>query len=315
MQAFWRYYPSSQPSAFFRISEAYMKLLTIYVLLFALSTVLIAQKEPLPDVLQPPAEDAVQAESEGLQIFRLLPRGMFKQPGGSYDDKDNPIGIREGGAYYSFSTGSHSYNRQPQIALEQDYISVGFYGLNYGFLVNMGSVPVDQISLDDPQLTFIADHKPPHLVTEIRTEQQKRTQGLPIECTWTSRCSVVVGNTYVLRSIGYDESDIAVALNILHKLDDGSLVIAWRTLKVYEVPRYWEITDAELNEKLSTMLRSASFGGITGTVKDNIITLKGSTSRGAFIALEEQLSSLRPGARKIVSSDLVITGPAQEKRP
>jgi len=97
-----------------------MKPLLVFALITLLSSVATAQLINLPKILQPETYLQSEAESGGLKVFKLVPREMFKDPDGSYSDSDNPIGIRGGGAFYSFTTGSHSYNKIPQIMLESD---------------------------------------------------------------------------------------------------------------------------------------------------------------------------------------------------
>ncbi len=46
----------------------------------------------------------------------------------------------------------------------------------------------------------------------------------------------MVSHSYVLRSIGIDKSDVLVALKIVRKDADGSLVLFWKNLKTYEKP-------------------------------------------------------------------------------
>ena len=74
--------------------------------------------QKLPSVLVPDAASFADAGLPGVEVFKLLPRGTYKDADGSYKDEGNPLGLRGGGAYYSFSRHSHSYNQVPQIQLE-----------------------------------------------------------------------------------------------------------------------------------------------------------------------------------------------------
>src|SRR5690349_9642460 len=77
----------------------------------------LKQKEA--EFLSPSAEDRALfgafLSQPDTGIARLLPRGK-------YGDK---LSIREGGAYYSFTKLSNSYNEDPQIGLEQGMLSTG----------------------------------------------------------------------------------------------------------------------------------------------------------------------------------------------
>ena len=68
-----------------------------------------------------------------LNAIKLLPRGKYP---------DTAVGIREAGAYYSFTRKTHEYNYGSDIELTGDgRFSVGFAGGDHG-LIGF----VDQIS-------------------------------------------------------------------------------------------------------------------------------------------------------------------------
>ena len=105
-----------------------MKLVLGAVFFFLLSSFALAQAGKLPEILRPTLADESEAHSLDVGVFKILPRGMFQTTFNDYKDENNPIGIREGGAFYSFTTGSHSYNQVPEVMFEQDSFSVGFAG-------------------------------------------------------------------------------------------------------------------------------------------------------------------------------------------
>jgi hypothetical protein len=76
-------------------------------------------------LLEPGIEDFERASSEGLDVFRLLP---YEKYGFKISS------IRGGGAYYSFTNKSHSYDETPQISLEKNNLKVGFAGADFQFL-------------------------------------------------------------------------------------------------------------------------------------------------------------------------------------
>jgi hypothetical protein len=86
-----------------------MKLALIGVFVVFLFSMTVAQKSDLPDVLKPDDASIAEARRLGVNVFKILPRRMFEaKEFNSYKDEENPIGIRGGGAYYSFTTESHS---------------------------------------------------------------------------------------------------------------------------------------------------------------------------------------------------------------
>src|SRR5438128_10365366 len=105
-----------------------MRIIPLCVLYIGLCLVTLAQSEKLPDILKPDAASEAEVQRIGGKVFKVVPRDMFPDPldlSYSYKDEDNPIGIRGGGAYFSFSSGLHSYNRTPQIGLEQGNLCTG----------------------------------------------------------------------------------------------------------------------------------------------------------------------------------------------
>jgi hypothetical protein len=46
-----------------------------------------------------------------------------------------------------------------------------------------------------------------------------------------------VGATYLLRSINFERSDVLVALKVVRQDTDGSVIIAWKLLQKYPVPK------------------------------------------------------------------------------
>ena len=64
------------------------------------------------------------AKAQGFGVFKILPRGKY--------EKELPL-IRGGGAYYSFYYRYHDYGHGSDIELQQNQLSVGFAGADYGF--------------------------------------------------------------------------------------------------------------------------------------------------------------------------------------
>jgi hypothetical protein len=178
------------------------------------------------DVLSPDAKDLKQAAKEGFEVFRLMPREKY----------DRKLTINGGGAYYSFRLKTSEYGRGSDISLEQNNLKVGFAGADYGFIYDLGTIPLSEVSENTVEANFLLNYKPPAKESEVRNEAQKaynyETDGL----IYKSRVPDVVGNTYLLRSIDFDDWDILVAFKIIRKDTDGSLIIFWKVLKQFEKP-------------------------------------------------------------------------------
>lgn len=260
------------------------------------SFVVQAQDAKTPDTLIPSESSVAEAEILNAKAFKLLPRHTFDAPNDSFKDEDNPLGVRGGGSYYSFSTGSHSYNKTPQISLEKskDTLVFGFYGYNFGLVREIGRVSLSLISIEDVEVSLLSTYRPPHLTEEIHSEEQRLLSMLRetgIEYRGIRRISV--GKTYVLRTITFDEADLLVAFQILRRLSDGSVEIAWRKLKDYPLPREWYYTDDELRKKLVLILAKEQFSGVSGDVKENEITFRGKIDKSIENRLRYELHSLR----------------------
>lgn len=279
-----------------------MKNLLRLTLLISASFSAVAQGSGTPEILVPSEFARAEAERLYAKAFKLLPWHTFDAPNNSYKDEDNPLGVRGGGSYYSFSTRSHSYNKIPQIQLEKrtDMFVFGFYGYNYGLIKEIGNEAFSSISSDDSEVFFLSNYTPPRPIAEIRSEHQ-RLELISRETGFEYRAArrVAEGKTYVLRSISFNEADLLVAIKILRRLPDGSLELAWRKLKEYPIPRPLYFTDYELREKLHSILTKDRFLGITGVVNDNEITLHGAIDRNTEIALRSELFFSLDGVKNV----------------
>ena len=213
-----------------------MRFFPVFTWMVLLSAFSLAQ-DKVPQQLVPSEYASSEAERTGAGVFKLLPRGTYENPKGTYGDKDNPIGIRQGGSYYSFTTGSHSYNKIPQIGLEQGHMMVGFYGANYGFIADLGSISLVDISTATPASAAVLGYSPPAAYKECY-EEASRSRAIDLGGTkFVRSIPVVEGHTYVLRAISFDEADKLVALQVVLINKDGSIEIIWRSLKDLAVTR------------------------------------------------------------------------------
>jgi hypothetical protein len=184
--------------------------------------------------LEPSNEDRaafaeyLAAPNSGL--IRLLPREDY--------DNDKHLTVRGGGAYYSFSRLTHDYNKEPDIEFQRGNLSVGFAGADYGMLAMIGDVPLESVTLESPNVEFLSSYAPPTLLPKVRVEQERTSRGIEAQnVLYISHVPAVVNRTYILRSITFDRSDVLVAFRILRKDTDQSLIIGWKLLKKYPLPK------------------------------------------------------------------------------
>lgn len=165
----------------------------------------------------------------GTGLVRLLPRERW----------DGKLSMRGGGAYYSFTRRTHEYGYSTDIELQRDELSVGFAGADFGFISNLGDVPLEALSADFDAVRFASSFKAPTLEPEARAARRsflelggRREGGLVYAGSLTAN----VGNTYVIRSIVYNNSDVLVAFRVLRKDLDGSVVLLWKMLEEFPKP-------------------------------------------------------------------------------
>jgi hypothetical protein len=162
-------------------------------------------------------------------LIRLLPREVY--------DKDTTLTVRGGGSYYSFANLTHAYGRGSDIALEQGFLKVGFAGADYGMLINVGDVPLEEINTEHPSVKFLAAYSTVLEEPQARLEQRRFGGGTKIDgVMYSERVRAQVKSTYIVRSINYSDSDVLVAFRVIRKDTDGSLIIAWKMLKEFPVP-------------------------------------------------------------------------------
>lgn len=179
-------------------------------------------------ILQPDKQDADTAAKEQVNIFRILPREKYDR---------GVLPTRGGGAYYSFIKKSHSYNDTPQIELQQNNLSVGFYGANYGFITDLGEIPLSEISRESRTVRFLINYQPPKDEQKARSEFYKIERGFEEDgLIYKNYIAAVVGNSYLLRAVSYDEADVLVALQVHRRDADGSLIIFWKLIENFEKP-------------------------------------------------------------------------------
>ena len=166
-------------------------------------------------------------------IIRLLPREKYDE---NSRDAKKTLSLRGGGAYYSFTRDTHEYGYGSDIELQSGMLSVGFAGADYGMLLNVGDVSLDQVSAL-PAARALLDYTPPVKEADIRAEYQKLWQGLDLSgFKFKRNVSARIGNSYLLRSISIDRADTAVAFRVVRQDADDSIILVFKVLKKFPTP-------------------------------------------------------------------------------
>lgn len=237
--------------------------------------------------------DADAAERENASAFRIFPRGVL-------DDK---ISIRGGAAYYSFTNESHDYNETPQIELQNGDFSVGFYGANFGFISDAGEIPLSKLTAETKSVSFLVNYRPPTVESEARGEHKKIGKGFDANgTTYKQRAAAIVGHSYILRAVSFDEADALVAFKVYRKDADGSLIIFWKSIENFETPKLErnktvETTDTKTANAVQTVLIEKGLFNVVVEATTTEITLRGTVPKGKMA--EAVMHAQEIGKRKV----------------
>ncbi|HEX7315242.1 MAG TPA: hypothetical protein VF297_15045 [Pyrinomonadaceae bacterium] len=161
-------------------------------------------------------------------LIRLLPREKW---GGK-------LSTNGGGAFYSFTRLTHEYGYGSDVMLEQGNLMVGFAGADFGFMIDLCDVPLEDVSEETEKVRLMASFKTPAAEADARAAKRQfgSHEGPNSPWTYRSRLPVIAGCTYALRSINYGDSDVLVAFNIVRRDTDGSVVLLWKMVAKYPKP-------------------------------------------------------------------------------
>ncbi len=190
------------------------------------------------------ARAGIPADTATSGVVRLLERGRFGEL------FDLPW-MRGGGSYYSFTERVHDYNRRPQISLQQDTFSAGFYGASSAIVIDLGVRRLADVLASltapaglDPARAFLwtvahADVDPEkglrNLLAEMRNDAYERGEiddrGLSaIEALPRENAEVRAGHAYLIRCVSKSEHDLVVAVEVVAASPE-QCTIAWRILE------------------------------------------------------------------------------------
>ncbi len=190
----------------------------------------ISKKEQ--QLLSPAPEDAAKFQSflaePDTGLIRLMPREVY----------DRRLIISGGGAYYSFTKLTHDYYGSPDIALERGEFSVGFGGLDWGFMASLPDTSIESVTLKTEGVRFPAEFRSPQAEAEVRDWLRLSGQGFSRNGVGYKRAvTAVVDTTYILMSI-HPRSEVVVVYRPIRKDIDGSMIIAWKILKRFPDAAY-----------------------------------------------------------------------------
>jgi hypothetical protein len=182
------------------------------------------------------ADHAAFLKQSDTGLVKLLPREVYDWR--TYGTEKH-LKLPGGGAYYSFFYLLHEYGYGSDIELDHNKFTVGFAGVDYGVMVNLGDVPLNDVSATDARAAFLASYRHARNEPDARCEFKRFRDGLTINGLQHKRSlPVQVGSTYLLRSMNYGRSDLLVAFRVVRQEPDGSTIIAWKLLKEFRRPGF-----------------------------------------------------------------------------
>lgn len=196
----------------------------------------VLKKGLLAPSVQDRAEHAIFLKQSDTGLIKLLPREVYDWR--TYQTKKR-LDVRGGGAYYSFFYLSHEYGYGSDVELDHNMLTVGFAGVDYGAMVNLGDVPLDDLSATDSRAAFLSAYRPARNEPDARCEFKRFRKGVTVNGLLHKRSlPVQVGSTYLLRSMSYGRSDLLVAFRVVRQDPDNSTIIAWKLLKKFRRPGF-----------------------------------------------------------------------------
>lgn len=260
-----------------------MKVVLPVLFTLVIQTVVYGQSTDLPERLVPSDQTTQQANQLNLQAARLLPRFLLKQGIETQSDSESVLGIRGNGAFYSFSTKTHSWNNVPELMLEPS----GMLTIvsQSGLMADLGNYPLSDLTAESgiPALKILTSYRPwttkEEREQEVRTKAELRKSGINVNGSRPA----ILGHSYVMRAVSPDKADIMVAFRIVKAEKDGSLEIVWKLLNQFIKPSKVYLSDVDLRSAIQKVIdENGIFKTIGFQIKDNKITLNGATTRHEF---------------------------------
>jgi len=195
-------------------------------------------------ILQPTkAERATYAEflkQPHTGLIRLMPQTARVVTVGklSKDKLTTPSMFPGGGAFYSFTLLNHAPGDWADLKLKDGNLEVAFGSDVLGALITLGDISLDSLTSDSPGVRVLAHYARPSHRKQAIIEDQRFISGVTVD-TVTVKTALPVHEqmTYVLRSIAYGRSDLLVAVRVVKQNEDGSILLLWKRLNKFSIPR------------------------------------------------------------------------------
>lgn len=175
-------------------------------------------------------------------IFKLLNAVVCVDKIGKELEKcvQEAIGIGFFANAYSFRGKDYQGNVQGDLTMQKGNLFTAPYGA-FSFMVSLGDVPLDDLTLNSAGIKYLAEYKIPESVAEADAQIKPFINGVTIEDYIYFRGFAPLENrTFAIRSAGYknDENpflgkpdDVVVAFRIIRLEANESITILWKELR------------------------------------------------------------------------------------
>lgn len=218
-------------------------------------------------------------EQPGTGVSRILPAEVYREPSNRLQNRVAPK-VEQRFPFSSLLERPDGFTPRLTLQLSQGDFEVLQRDLNYGFMVNLGDVPIDdlvnlpanKLTLPSQTLKFFYSYRPPTELEAIQVDRRRFFTGkvgnFMLSEPLFSRLPAVLNQTYLVRLVQFDlpevvrtgqtltprqrryldqlletpGSDVLVAFRPVGQRPDGSYVILWRVLAQFPDP---QITDLD----------------------------------------------------------------------
>ncbi len=160
-------------------------------------------------------------------IFRLLSRD---------GSEEKLLTVYGNGAYYSFARMTNEYGRGNDISLNTGRIQMSNGNNSLGLISLLGDIPLETVTIDHPAVEFLKTAMTGKDSPGRQIQRQSQNGFRQGEFTYTKEAVASSNTTYVLRSVDPPGSDLLIAMRVVKRDVDGSVVIVWKKLKTFPAP-------------------------------------------------------------------------------
>lgn len=225
------------------------------------------------EILSPTEKDEKIAKNLGAEAVRLFPDYVL--------DKLAILGDGDSASVYVFTQQGDFYFA-PRLEFMKGNIRFAKYS-GYdclGFMRDLGKVEIEKVDNQNPTFTELVSYQPP----------EKQPKADTFFKDFKRFAKVVIGHTYLLRTIVYEDSDLIAAVKIHRKDVDGSIILFIKVLKTFEPPKVARVktpqyspTPSNPKEALEKAKKALLRKGFRNVVIDTTTipwTMRGTVTKG-----------------------------------